>query len=101
MSTERHVGKKYMARSWLASWLGYRMNHQKRMVPEISSGPRLYRSQILQANTSHLKAHVEIYTIHSFAQVESNLKTSSPISIVCSFLLILFLKEKIPKSEKT
>ena len=35
---------------------------------------RLYQSQSLQVNT-HVKALVEIYTIHSFAQLESNLKT--------------------------
>ena len=36
-------GKLYKARSLLAGWLaglGYRMNHQKLMLSEISSGPR-------------------------------------------------------------
>ena len=36
----RRAGKLYKTRSRLAGWLGYRMNHQKLMVPEISSGPR-------------------------------------------------------------
>ena len=40
---------------------------------------RLYQSRLLQANT-RLKAFAEIYTIHSFALLESNLKTMKSAS---------------------
>ena len=49
---------------------GYRINHQKLMVPEV-----LYRRRFLQVNT-RWKALAEIYTMHSFAPF-INLKISA------------------------